>query len=106
MSLPHITVLQQRFSAGLIQTLLAAYPNPFLALGILWDWIELREPDSFSGEQHEYMNEGMTNSSALTSRKDRHGAQVRYEGKNPSPLGLKNNEKNFMVCINNISLLL
>lgn len=96
MFLPLITVLQQHFSVGLIQTLLAVYPDPFLALGILWDWIELRDLESFSGEQHEYMNEGMANSRALTSRKDRQGAQVMYEDKISLPLDLKINEKNFM----------
>lgn len=89
MFFPHVTVLQPGFSAGLIQALLADFPDPFLALGILWDWIELRELDSVSGWEHGCMNEGMANLRALTSRKDRQGAHVRYEGKIRLLLALK-----------------
>lgn len=89
MSFPRIKVPQPGFSSGLIQTLLAAFPDPFMALGILWDWLELRGLDSFSGWEHERMNEGMANLRALPSRKDRQGGRVRYKGKICLLLALK-----------------
>lgn len=89
MSFPHVTVLQPGFSAGFTQTVLAALPDPFLAPGVLWDWLELRELDSFGGWEHECMNEGMAHLRVLASRKDGHGAHVRYEGKIRLLLALK-----------------
>lgn len=84
---------RQSFSTGLIQSLLAVFPDLFLADGILWDWIELRELDSFSGQEHGCMDEGIhlyeANSSPLTSRKGRNGTHIRNLDKIPLCLALK-----------------